>query len=185
MEYTEVTLAEVDRSIISSSTINKKTTFLKIKTKKCQSAARDTPDIIQTECVPDRGLACPKNKNKLNVKYIIKKNQLECTEVTLAEFYRHTRSSSTVDNKKKTEMWNIVRSRGRDMRDGKSMCNFLTTGNRRGIGNKLRNRRQRSYNGNINKNIKVVHWNLGSSHWIRKVHTIEAMLTDLDPDIAQ
>ena len=28
-----------------------------IKTKKCQPAARDTPDLIQTECVPDSGLA--------------------------------------------------------------------------------------------------------------------------------
>ena len=34
--------------------------------KKCQPAARDTQDLIQTWCVPDRGLAHPQNKNKLN-----------------------------------------------------------------------------------------------------------------------
>ena len=38
------------------------------KTKKCQSAARDTPDLIQTECVPDSGLARQIKKNKQNVK---------------------------------------------------------------------------------------------------------------------
>ena len=41
-------------------------------TKKCQPAARDAPDLIQTECIPDRGLARPnkkinkkKNSNKM------------------------------------------------------------------------------------------------------------------------
>ena len=38
------------------------------KTQKCQPAARDTLDLIQTMCVPGRGLARHKNKNKLNVK---------------------------------------------------------------------------------------------------------------------
>ena len=42
--------------------------IVKIKTKKCQPAARDMPDLIQTEHVPSKGLARPKNKNKLNEK---------------------------------------------------------------------------------------------------------------------
>ena len=33
------------------------------KTKKCQPAARDTPDLIQTECVPDSWLTRPNKKN--------------------------------------------------------------------------------------------------------------------------
>ena len=33
-----------------------------IKTKKCQPAAGDTPDLIKTECVPDSGLARPNKK---------------------------------------------------------------------------------------------------------------------------
>ena len=40
------------------------------KTKKCQPAASDThiPDLIQTECVADSGLARQNKKNKLNEK---------------------------------------------------------------------------------------------------------------------
>ena len=35
-------------------------TEVSLKTKQCQPAASDTPDLIQTECVTDSGLACPK-----------------------------------------------------------------------------------------------------------------------------
>ena len=35
-----------------------------IKTKKCQPAARGAPDLIQTECTPDRGLARHKKINR-------------------------------------------------------------------------------------------------------------------------
>ena len=37
---------------------------VQIKQQKCQPAARDTPDLIKTECVPDRGLARQKRKRK-------------------------------------------------------------------------------------------------------------------------
>ena len=37
---------------------------VKIKTKKCQPAARGAPDLIQTECTPDRGLARHKQINR-------------------------------------------------------------------------------------------------------------------------
>ena len=50
--------------------------------------------------------------------------------------------------------------------------------------NKTRNRLQRAYNGNIKKNINVVHWNLGPAHWVNKLHTIEAMMQDFKPYIA-
>ena len=52
----------------------------KIKTKKCQPAARDAPDLIQTECIPDRGLARHTKKNKQNVK---NKKKKEYRKVTL------------------------------------------------------------------------------------------------------
>ena len=46
----------------------------KIKTKKCQPAARDTPDLIQTECVPGRGLTRHKTKKSTErKKYKIRK----------------------------------------------------------------------------------------------------------------
>ena len=34
--------------------------YKQTKTKKCQPAASDTPDLIQTECVTDSGLSCHK-----------------------------------------------------------------------------------------------------------------------------
>ena len=39
-----------------------KTSLKKLKTKKCQSTARAAPDLIQTECSPDSGLARPNIK---------------------------------------------------------------------------------------------------------------------------
>ena len=55
---------------------------IKIKTKKCQPAEGDTQDLIQTWCVPLRGLARPTKKNKQNEKNKTKKNSIK---VTLAE----------------------------------------------------------------------------------------------------
>ena len=40
---------------------------LTIKTKKCQPTVGDTPDLIQTECVPDSGLAHQKSKLKSKI----------------------------------------------------------------------------------------------------------------------
>ena len=74
-----------------------------------------------------------------------------------------------------------------------ALCTFLLshviipqgwkTNIRSSLSNKKRNSIQRAaYNGNIKKNINVVQWNLGPAHWINKVHTIEAMLMDFNPD---
>ena len=101
-----VTLIKFDRQIRSSSTVenlhendSSSLKMLKIKTKKCQPAASDTPDLIQTECVADRGLARQKNKNKQNIKNK-NKNHRNLNNVTLPKNYRHTSSSSTERNHK-------------------------------------------------------------------------------------
>ena len=53
-----------------------------------------------------------------------------------------------------------------------------------GKNNKIINKEQKCYNkNNMKKTIKVVHWNAGLTHCIRKVHTIKAMLLDTKPDI--
>ena len=68
--------------------------------------------------------------------------------------------------------------------DGNTDERFTMDGNEWYRGNKCRNKRQKCYNGNIKKTMKICHWNLSSTHWIRKVHSIESMLFDMDPDIA-
>ena len=59
----------------------------KIKVKKCQPAARDAPDLIQTECIPDRGLARPQKKSTERKNYKItkkrKKSQNNIKEVRI------------------------------------------------------------------------------------------------------
>ena len=64
------------------------------KTKKCQPAARDTQDLIQTWCVPDRGLARNKYKNKQNVKKKTNKRNY-FANVTLARKGKTTKLFST------------------------------------------------------------------------------------------
>ena len=45
----------------------------KTKTKKCQSAAGGAPDLIQTKCTPDSGLACPRTKLSSPVSKVMNK----------------------------------------------------------------------------------------------------------------
>ena len=51
---------------------------VQIKTEKCQPAAWDMPDLIQTEHVPSSWLTRPTNKNQRNVKYKNSKIQIIC-----------------------------------------------------------------------------------------------------------
>ena len=91
-----MTLAEKD--IILRSSLNETITVQ--KTKKCQPPDRDTQDLIQTRCVPDRGLTRPQNKNKLN----IKNEKQNYTNVTLEEEDKRTRSCLKLSvNKQKTK----------------------------------------------------------------------------------
>ena len=75
-------------------------TVVSNKTKKCQPVAGDMPDLIQTEHVPSKGLARPKNKNKQNEKK--KKQKLnDFTNVTLLVQDECTKSLSTTRLKHK------------------------------------------------------------------------------------
>ena len=58
------------------------------KTKKCQPVARDTPDLIQTECVPDNGLARQKNKQNEKIK---NRKRNYSRNVTLVEEKQHNK----------------------------------------------------------------------------------------------
>ena len=74
----------------------------KLKTQKCQPAARDTLDLIQTMCVPGRGLARHKNKNKQNVKQKKRKRNY-FTNITLASKEKSTKSTKSKQNKQKCQ----------------------------------------------------------------------------------
>ena len=77
------------------------------KRKKCQPAARDTPDLIQTECVPDSGLT--RQKNKLNEKIKIQ-NVKYLPNVTFARKHKHTKLTKELvaPNKKYCKMTTLT-----------------------------------------------------------------------------
>ena len=49
---------------------------------------------------------------------------------------------------------------------------------------KIRNKKVKMMNGNINKTIKVVHWNLGSRYWNNKLEDIQHLVDEMNPDLA-
>ena len=48
---------------------------------------------------------------------------------------------------------------------------------------KTRNKAQRSTNGNIHSNVKIIHWNAGNKKWVNKRQEITQILMDIKPDI--
>ena len=48
--------------------------------------------------------------------------------------------------------------------------------------NKLRNKVQKSINGNGKNTIQVYHWNMGPRHWVQKVDDIRAIVDDIKPE---
>ena len=46
------------------------------------------------------------------------------------------------------------------------------------------NKKVKCTNGNIDRSIKVAHWNLGSSYWDKKVEEVQLFVDELNPDIA-
>ena len=75
----------------------------KIKTKKCQPAAGDTPDLIQTECVTDSRLALPTKKYP-NIK-IQKKKKILTLQMLLLLI-----STCAQDHHLSHQSWKIVRT---------------------------------------------------------------------------
>ena len=49
---------------------------------------------------------------------------------------------------------------------------------------KIRNKEVRIKNGNINKSIKLVHWNLGSRYWENKREDLQHFVDELNPKLA-
>ena len=50
------------------------------------------------------------------------------------------------------------------------------------IAGKVANKKMRSYNGNIKSSIRVMHWNLGSRHWDKKLEDIQHLVDQQKPD---
>ena len=49
--------------------------------------------------------------------------------------------------------------------------------------NKIRNILIKSRNGNGNKTLKCIHWNMTNKHWINKIDEIENTIVDFKPDL--
>ena len=51
------------------------------------------------------------------------------------------------------------------------------------VAGKLKNRLQRSKNGNRSESFKIAHWNGGSKFWRNKISELEDLLSDIKPDL--
>ena len=151
-----------------------------LKTKKCQSAAGNTPDLIQTECVADSGLTCPNKKiyeqkntyksqnsdgnwvKNCCVREILKRNEtrLKVVKKILAETAENPPLQKVSDCR----------------RDGSPAKDFS-------VSNKVRNKQFKQINGNGKKSLSVSHWNIGAKKWVNKVPAIQAIVDVKKPDI--
>ena len=77
------------------------------KTEKCQPAAGDMPDLIQTEHVPSSWLARSKNKNQQNEKYKIQ-NENYLSDVTMISLDKPTKLFSVGKNTKSRCYVNVL-----------------------------------------------------------------------------
>ena len=129
------------------------------KQQKCQPAAGDRPDLIQTEPVPSSGLARQTNKNKLNEKTLnYKRNYL--SNVSIAQSVKHTNQTCLQPAPSYSQI-----------------SHFLSR--------KDRNKLIKSQNGNgtSRKSLTVIHWNMGSKYWQRKQVEAEAVTQQYNPDL--
>ena len=177
------------------------------KTKKCQPAAGDTPDLIQTECVTDSGLARQKKlterkkyktqTNKMNLIKLIRKKLIVWLCISLLSLDPCTYTGSHLvqpcssviisDNTvhRSVDINSVTISEGTMdtplLKNGKMISwksrKFL-------ISSKILNRLKKSENGNGKwTNIKILHWNAGSRHWNNKIVEMETLLLEKKPDL--
>ena len=173
--------------------------MVKKKVKKCQPAARDAPDLIQTECIPDRGLARPQKKSteRKNYKMIKKRKKpqkyikevrtelkwkllllLIIGRILLVNFSMFSR-----DCNQKLDTQNEIEA----IKYTKWLVNTWilvgwTVRNWRSK-HKVANKLQRIKNGNRNTGIKIIHWNLGAKRWENKRDEIELLLAEMKPEL--
>ena len=139
------------------------------KEKKCQPAARDTPDLIQTECVPDRGLARSKN--------LTKRKKYEKLNIGRLSHCMNTQTQSCTQLDIETIaaadlMWLVNRTLA------VWNLHFLPS-------HKNMNKLVKITNGNgtNRKGLTVIHWNMGSKYWQRKIIEAEAVALQYKPDL--
>ena len=189
------------------------TKMSKQKTKKCQPAAVDRPDLIKTVPVKSSRLAhhtkksteCKKYKfEKLNYCKLLILICLMYHELiptgwkpsTNSESYRRQGNDFEQSWRKTWEAKELVRQNSQDnpkcfqsagWDPGSPQVNpYRTNDDLAAVflpGLKLQNRLQRAYNGNIQMQLKVTHWNGGSRLWENKIEELELLLADSKPDI--
>ena len=99
-ETPKVILVQGHKLTSTSSTVSVTHQVKSIKTKKCQPADGDLPDLIQTVHVPSSGLARP--QIKINRTEKIKLKIQDIAEVTLVRKVKLTNSSSKLSNSSRT-----------------------------------------------------------------------------------
>ena len=178
-----------------------------IKTKKCQPAARDTTDLIQTDGVPDSGLSRPK------IKISERKNKIKKERKSWMEIGR--KAAETCHSWKLSillctlltmnglllEAWKLTLVNDHSIpntdyilpEDWPGMNNFWKSNDLRlksgyiahMCSHKKWNKLQKVINGNrsTSQQLKVLHWNLGARKWHNKIEDINNLLNEYKPDL--
>ena len=174
------------------------------KTQKCQPAARDATDLIQTDGIPDSGLS-RHNKKNIRTKKIKIKNEI-WMEKRAKPARNETIWNFTISicmllllNGLFLEAWNLTHVRESWSEEyilpqhWPWTNNFWKTGDyTMKSGNIVHlwthrswNKLQKVINGNrsMNLQLKVLHWNLGARKWHNKLDDIQILLNDCKPDL--
>ena len=164
------------------------------KTKKCQPAASDTPDLIQTECVADSGLARYKKiserKNKIKKEINRMENGLiaahKLSQLKVQKILSRNKQRLKVANEMLDDINNSENLSKYKIKGGGAAANVMendtkppnkvdvdcfvekNTSYLSYLTSKERNKLKHSENGNKGKSMNIAHWNIGSSHWAKK-----------------
>ena len=148
--------------------------------KKCQSDARDRPDLIQTAPVPSGGLSRQKIKNN-RTKNSKKPKSNYSSNVTLVKFVKPTKLFSQFIEPLLLRESHWILSTYSHF--SSIVSHYTPVAYFHFISSKIRNKLIKQKNGNGKNSLLISHWNLGLKKWINKRNQIQA-LVDLDnPDL--
>ena len=116
----------------------------------------------------------------------------------VSDAYKNKKSQTNYKNEKEQQNYKMEdKTFTKLYRDGITMETYPGTGSREnwvnvriwkdlnnwGIAPKVRNSLIKAKNGNISKNMSLLHWNLGNRKWENKVEDVQALVDDFNPDI--
>ena len=144
------------------------------------------------------GSLCPKPNRICKYKLVTSTKCKHCISVRLAlylcimlvsqailseDFISKNTTGKFKNKEKKNMLTNFVES----CKDGNWVQSCQMDGNWRRhiwkISSKIKKKKKRSENGNTKNALNIMHWNLGSTFWIRKVHHIQQLVDEKSPDL--